>query len=668
MKQILHKKWRIAPSHTAIERKLERELHIHPIVAKLLANRGFETVEDGADFLHPKTEAMLSPFTLKDMDKAVNEIERVIESNDHIVVYGDYDVDGITATSLLYRFLKRCGAKVTYYIPERQSEGYGLNLEALEHIIEMGAALVITVDCGISSADIVAAVKDRISIIITDHHNPPEVTPMAHAVINPKQVHCPYEDKNLSGVGVAFKLCQGVWLRRTGDWYLDDLDIVALGTVADVVPLQGENRIIVREGLEKMNTNPNVGIKSLIAVAGLEGRTITAGHIGFTLAPRLNAAGRVTHATRGVELLTADDTLLAEEIATELQETNLERQRIERGIHEEARLDVSRQGDMADKVLVIAHDNWHPGVIGIVASRLVEEFYKPTLMITVVDGIGKGSCRSIEAFNMYDALHYASDLLVQFGGHQQAAGFSIEAKNIPLLRERLIQYCEEHLTAEDYIPTIDIDTLVTGADVTIPVIEEIAKLEPYGMGNSTPVFALENVVVSDLYLMGQQKNHCKFIFDVAGVPLDGICWQGESYHSSIFPGETVNLAFSLQKNEWNGHVQPQLLVQDIYAIRPQREELTADGLRAMYVVIKNIFRTPTVPKYILETEVIHKHPADQSDKEAMLAIEVFKELGILQEEKNEAGVILYRWIQVGKKLDLVTSLTFLKYSKQEVGL
>lgn len=669
MKETKEKRWRIMPGQPTTESELSTALGVHPIVAKLLVNRGITTVAAGTEFLHGTLDTLLDPFGLKGMTEAVAAIEKALAAKEPIVVYGDYDVDGITATSLLYRFLKKCDAQASYYIPERQSEGYGLNAEALEHIIEQGAKLVITVDCGISSHDIVAGVKDRLPMIITDHHNAPEIIPNSVAVINPKQPGCLYEDKNLSGVGVAFKLCQALWLKRTGQPYLDDLDIVALGTVADVVPLIGENRVIVEAGLRKMNDAPNLGIAALIDVAGLNDKKITAGHIGFTLAPRLNAAGRVTHATRAVELLTTADPDTAQAVAEELQATNMERQAIERSIHEEARLDVVNQGEGADKVIVVAGEGWHPGVIGIVASRLVEEFYKPTMVISVHDGIGKGSCRSIENCNIYEALKSAEDLLLQFGGHHQAAGFSIDEANIPALRERLTQYCKEHLTDEDYVPVVDIDATMTAADVNIELIDQIGTLEPYGMGNSTPIFALPDATVRDVYLMGHQKNHCKIILDGPGdTALDAIAWQGEAYHSEIYPGESVRVAFSLQKNEWQGRVTPQLIIQDISLLKPQRAKLTTEGLREMYVLVKNIFRGATAPKYIVTAEVIHRHPAGQTDKEALLALAVFEELGILKEERHDDGAPIYRWCHVKGKLELITSLTFLKYSAQEVGI
>lgn len=659
------KRWLIKPNDEILENKLIHELGVNSIVAKLMANRGFN-VEKGRQFLQGTVQDLLDPFTLKGVIEGVDFIESIIEKGESIVIYGDYDVDGMTATAVLYRFLKRFYDNVSFYIPERQSEGYGLNLEALEHIIDMGASLVITVDCGISSYDIVEAVKDRISIIITDHHTAPELIPDAKAVINHKQPGCTYGDMHLSGVGVAFKLCQALWLRRTGEWYLEDLDIVALGTVADVVPLVGENRILVKAGLAKMNDTPNMGIDALMAGAGLKDKVVTAGHIGFILAPRLNAAGRVTHAARAVELLITDDVDLAVTIADELQATNVERQEIERSIHETARLDVINQGHMADYVIVVGGEKWHSGVIGIVASRLVEEFYKPTLVLSIHDGIGKGSCRSIASFNMYDALKAAEDLLIQFGGHAAAAGFSIEEKNIDALRQRLHEYCKNTVTPEEYTPVVTIDAVLPIDDIDVTVIDTVSTLEPYGMSNSTPVFAITEGTVDNIFLMGYLKNHCKVILKTDNGSLDAIAWNRPELYKEIFTGDKVKVAFSLQKNEWQGQVLPQLMLQDIELLEDKKIHLTTDGLRQMYLLIRQIIKGGEIGQYELEQDILRKCPPNQDKASALMAVQVFKELGILLDDTNDNGLAMYRWNQVEGKLDLVTSITFLTYSTQEV--
>ena len=658
----MQKRWSIEPDHSQEELQLAAELKVSPIVAKLLINRGLGDPHKARQFLAADMESLLSPWDLKGMREAVACVTKTMEEGGSIVVYGDYDVDGITATSIVYRFLKRCGASVSYYIPERQSEGYGLNLEALEGLIAKGTDLVITVDCGISSYDIVEAVRDRLALVITDHHEAPSLIPRAVAVVDHKQPNCPYPDKNLAGVGVAYKLCQAIWQERTGEVYKADLDIVALGTVADVVPLVGENRILVKAGLSKMQVQPNRGIEALIDVAGLKDRKITAGHIGFTLAPRLNAAGRVAHATRAVELLTTPSQEEAYEIAEELQETNLERQALERDIHEMARQDVLKQGSDADYVVVVGGQDWHPGVIGIVASRLVEEFYKPTLVISIKDGIGKGSCRSIDNCNMYEALQSAEDLLIQFGGHQAAAGFSIKEDKIPALRDRLTQYCKEHLSETDYLPIVDIDSQVAIDDIDVPLIEEIETLEPYGMANPTPVLALEKATISDLFLMGQQKKHAKVLLEREDSTIDAIAWNRPDLHASFFPGDRVKVAFTVQKNEWNGHVSPQLMIQDMALLEGRSLTLTKEGLRAMYTYVRNLLKGGSMPKFRLETELIRRRPEGQTMPEAMASLEVFKELNLLVEETTEEGLESYRWQPAQGQLHLETSITFMKYS------
>lgn len=658
----MQKRWSIEPDHNQEEVQLAAELKVSPIVAKLLINRGLGDPHKARQFLVADMESLLSPWDLKGMRETVACVTKTMEEGGSIVVYGDYDVDGITATSVVYRFLKRCGASVSYYIPERQSEGYGLNLEALEGLIAKGTDLVITVDCGISSYDIVEAVRDRLALVITDHHEAPALIPRAVAVVDHKQPNCPYPDKNLAGVGVAYKLCQAVWQERTGEVYQADLDIVALGTVADVVPLVGENRILVKAGLSKMQLQPNRGIEALIDVAGLKDRKITAGHIGYTLAPRLNAAGRVAHATRAVELLTTPSQEEAYEIAEELQETNLERQALERDIHEMARQDVLKQGPDADYVVVVGGQDWHPGVIGIVASRLVEEFYKPTLVISIKDGIGKGSCRSIDNCNIYEALQSAEDILIQFGGHQAAAGFSIKEDKIPALRERLAQYCKEHLAETDYLPIVDIDSQVAIDDIDVPLIEEIETLEPYGMANPTPVLALEEATISDLFLMGQQKKHAKVLLEREDSTIDAIAWNRPDLHASFFPGDRVKVAFTVQKNEWNGHVSPQLMIQDMALLEGRSLTLTKEGLRAMYTYVRNLLKGGSMPKFRLETELIRRRPEGQTMPVAMASLEVFKELNLLVEETTEEGLESYRWQPAQGQLHLETSITFMKYS------
>lgn len=662
MEELLCKKWNISQGDIQIQEKLKRELHTDDIIARLLYNRDIRTVEEGRSFLYANITHLNDPFIMKDMDKAVERIIKAIDNDERIMIYGDYDVDGITSTSLLERALRCLGANVDYYIPERKKEGYGLNINAVREFIANGIDLVITVDCGISSADLIAEVEGEIDFIVTDHHTPPEVVPKAIAVLNPKQIDCQYPDENLAGVGVAFKLCQGIWQKVRGTVYLEDLDIVALGTVADLVPLVGENRIFVREGIKKINESPNLGIESLMRAAGIEGKKITAGHIGFTIAPRLNAAGRVTHAGEGVKLLTAQFPDKAQEIADVLNETNAMRQDIERNILKVAREQVIEQGPDADKVIVVAGEGWHQGVVGIVASRLVEEFYKPTLVISISDGVGKGSCRSIKAFNMYDALHSVEDILIQYGGHKQAAGFSIKEENIPLLKQRLDEYCDEKLTAQNYIPLVNIDLDITDENIDIEKVEELELLEPYGMGNPTPVFSIKDASINRIMCMGKTKQHIKFTINVNDQELDAISWFGADYQKYFYPETDIKLAFTMGINEWNGNKKVQLTIQDIQENNRVNVHLTAEMLRHMYVKIKRIFQRGMVPEHKVIEYVVDTCEKQFNPKQYILALEVFKELGIIEVVPQDGDAKLYRWCQINNKLELETSITFLTYS------
>lgn len=497
-------------------------------LAQILANRGIADVEEGRHFLQDTLNDMADPFLMDGMETAVRRLKQAVEDKERIVIYGDYDVDGITSTSLVYSVLRDLGASPQFYIPERQSEGYGLNEEALQHL-EHEADVLITVDCGISSYELVREFSPHLDIIITDHHEPPEQIPPALAVLNPKKPGCPYPFKELAGAGVAYVLCRALWQRCCNEDLAGYSDLSALGTIADLVPLIGENRIIVRQGLELMKKGQRTGLYALLRASGLVDKEITAGRIAFTAAPRLNAAGRISHATKGVELLLETDDEKAAAAAAELSELNAERQDIEHTIAKEAIAQIESRQQGRDGVLIASHEGWHVGVIGIAASRLVEKYYRPALVITISDGIGKGSCRSISGFNMYEALQSAKDLLIQFGGHTMAAGFSIKAENIEGLRERLLDYAKEHMTADDYIPLVHLDKELETPDVSLDMIAELSSLEPYGMGNSRPVFSLRNLTVEEIRPIGRDKQHVRIV--VCGphkIRLSGVAWSGRT--------------------------------------------------------------------------------------------------------------------------------------------
>lgn len=571
------KRWRVYPPQYSLSLELGREIGVSPVVAQVLINRGICDADAAQRFLQAGTDVIGDPWLMKDMDRAVERVKSAIAGQEKIVVYGDYDVDGITATALMYRVLSRLGAMVEYYIPERQTEGYGLNDAALEALYQAGAKLIITVDCGISAVAEVTGMADRLDIIITDHHQPPESLPPAHSVINPKQQGCPYPDKQLAGVGVAFKLCQALW-QRLGpgdDAIADYLDLVALGTIADIVPLTGENRVLVKQGLARLAATQVTGLKALVRASGLQPGNIDAGKVGFVLAPRLNAAGRLSHAAAGVELLVSSDPDRTAELAAELNNENSKRQAVEKELLAMAEKILAESDLAGQKVLVLAGEDWHPGVIGIVASRLVEKYYRPVVMISIRDGIGKGSCRSIPGFDIYQALSCCADLLTQFGGHRQAAGLSIDAAQIVSLRQRLNALAGEWLTEEDYQPVLAIDSELALAEIDSGFIEQLACLAPHGMGNPSPVFACDALAVTDMKPLGQEGRHFRLRVKQKAATGEVLAWNLSGMAEDLEVNDSIDLAFVPEFNEWQGRRSVQLRARDV---RPKRTPPAGLGL------------------------------------------------------------------------------------------
>lgn len=558
------KSWRLVPGQQELREQLSKNLGISAVVAQLLINRGISNIQDANTFLYAGSDTLANPFTMKDMEKAVRRIADAIDNQQKITIYGDYDVDGITSCAILYRLLTKLGASVEYYIPERQSEGYGLNSQALEHLYQTGTTLVISVDCGISSLEETAAMIGKMDIIITDHHQPPAVLPTAAAIINPKREDCSYAEKQLAGVGVAFKLCQALWAMRhcQAQLLLDDIELVAVGTIADIVPLVGENRLLVKLGLERLPKTENIGLRSLMEVCNLKDARIDAGKVGFMLAPRLNAAGRVGHASLAVELLVTQDRERARQIAILLDEENCHRQVLEKQILEAAEQVIDPKDLTTGKVLIVDGENWHPGVIGIVASRLVDRYYRPTIVISTRDGIGKGSCRSIPGFDMYEALTACSDLLVKFGGHKQAAGLTIEVSNITAFRQRMNERAAL-LSDDTYRPILQIDTLVSLEQINAALLEQLACLAPHGMGNPTPVFACRELQVADLRSIGQDGKHLKLKVRRQNSTGDVIAWGMGEMVASIQRNDSIDLAFAPEFNEWQGYRNIQLKAFDV---------------------------------------------------------------------------------------------------------
>lgn len=547
--------------------KLSQSLRIPPIIARMLLCRGISGNAAAERFFEPSLDLLYDPFLLRDMQRAVDRLRKAILSEEKILIYGDYDVDGITSVSFLYLILKELGAEVSYYIPDRQSEGYGLSINGIEEARQSGTNLIITVDCGITGhVEIDAAHAHGIDVIVCDHHEPGETLPRAYAVIDPKLEHSTYPFRELAGVGVTHKLCQGLLLRMEIDLSILEnyLELVAIGTAADIVPLVDENRVFVKEGIERLNESENIGIKALLQVAGLSGKEISTGHIIFIIAPRINAVGRMGDAQRAVRLLTTDDPAEAIEIANILEQENRHRKNVDEETFRQALTIAEEQYAQGSARSLILHQRgWHPGVIGIVASRVVERFYRPTVLISVDNGVGKGSARSIEGFDLHDALKQCEDLLIGFGGHKYAAGLSIAEEQIPAFHERFEQVAASRLQPEQLIPKLTIDAELRLYEIDALFLKLLRMFAPFGPLNTRPVFMSRNLqIFGTPTIVG--GNHLKFkvrdsgaTFEVIGFNMGGLLPRIQQ------PEHTIDLVYVIEENEYNGRKTIQLRAKDL---------------------------------------------------------------------------------------------------------
>ena len=563
-------KWDSLPCDDAAAETLAAALGIAPVVARLLCQRGLSDPELADRFLHPSLDHLHDPMLLADMGVAVDRIMAAIARKERIAIHGDYDVDGITSTVILRRALELLGADVVHFIPERLRDGYGLQPVAIERLHADGVALVISVDCGIRGAD--AAVRARelgVDLIITDHHEPDATLPPALAVINPKRRDCTYPDKYLAGVGVALKLVQALCRRAGREQLLPGfIKVAAIGTLADVVPLVGENRVIAKLGLELLTKGPHkVGLRSLLDVCGLTGKTIDSYHISFMLAPRVNAAGRMSTPDIATRLLLAQDETLAEEVrqlALQLDSENVRRQEEEAEILAAAKKIVQTDPDVgARSILVVAGEGWHRGVIGIVASKLVDAFHRPAIVLSVDGDVAHGSCRSISRFDMLGALERCAHLLVRFGGHKQAAGLTLDAGRIRELRLAVNAVADETLGPEDLMPRLRIDGGLTFRGITGGVAAGVASLAPFGAGNPRPVFSARGVEIVD----GPRKlkeRHLKMSLKQDGRIFRAVAWRAAERHDYLTEHKAaLDVAFSLEQNQFNGETYLELTLADL---------------------------------------------------------------------------------------------------------
>jgi single-stranded-DNA-specific exonuclease len=555
----LQKKW-IWPENyiEAVDISFERFALVE---RQLLQGRGIHTSQAAEAFLGNAPPEVDDPFLLSHMDRTVQRIINAMEADERIVIYGDYDADGITATTLLIEALKGEGIKVEYYIPDRMTEGYGLNNEALINLKSSGADLVITVDCGIRAIEEIQNAKSLgLDVIVTDHHAPGPEIPEAYAIINPKQQGDSYPFKGFAGVGIAYKVSQAI-KSKLGEKTSDgQLELVAIGTIADLAPLVGENRYLVAEGLQSLNETNRLGLKALAEIAGVSNKTITADTVGFVLGPRINAAGRLESAAQALELLLTTDQDRAKDLAQELDTINRRRQKLTGEIVELARMQVIDQGRVRNLIFA-AHPEFHEGIVGLAASRLTEEFYKPAIVATMGEEFTRGSARSIPGFHITEAFDYCADILQQYGGHSAAAGFTVPTSELDNFWERLEIFAEDKMANLEVIPSVEIEAVVSFSDINNDLLEFVERLQPCGIGNPKPLFGARDVQVLNKRGVGRDQNHLKLMLKSEGRIFDSIAFR-KGYLTQDLPS-IIDIAFYIERNVYMGYESIQLNIQEI---------------------------------------------------------------------------------------------------------
>lgn len=567
------RRWVVQPPWTDVER-LAGSLRVAPLVAQVLYNRGLTDADGCRKFLDPKRSDLTPPEAMPGAEDAAEHIVRAIHENVPIVIYGDYDVDGVTGSAILWRLMRIAGADVDVYIPHRLEEGYGLNAAAVRKLAERGTKLLITVDCGATAMEEVALARELgMSVVVTDHHNMSGGAPPADAVVHPGLGNDP-DLRNLCGAAVAFKLAWAVAKRLSGasrcndayrDFLLDSLALVALGTIADVVPLVGENRVLARYGLAGLTTSTLPGFRALLESAGLKD-DVDAVHVGFLLGPRLNAAGRMGHARLALELLTRADDARAREIALYLEDQNRKRQTVERRIAKQARelIRATNADSDAARGIVLASEGWHAGVVGIVASRIVEEFHRPTVLIAMENGGGQGSGRSIRNFNLFEALTACGEQLEAFGGHAMAGGLRITAEKIDAFRAAFVEYANRTLTGADLIPTLRLDAVVSLPELTFESVAALRELGPFGIGNPRPKLQVDGVELhGDPRCVGKKEEHLQFSVRQNGVAMKAIAFRMADRAQMLRDHRRCDLAFEPILNTFRGQTTVEMQVIDI---------------------------------------------------------------------------------------------------------
>ena len=559
--------WKIKTPDTSLVFRLTEEFKTSEIIGRVLANRDIESLESSRSFFDPNLSQLHDPFLMKDMDIAAGMVAEKVKSGGRIFIFGDYDVDGTTGSSALFLFLTslKCDAKV--YIPDRMKEGYGLSREGIDVAKDWGADLLISCDCGINATDEVAYANDQnLEVIITDHHMPDENLPEANAILNPKQPDCSYPFKGLCGGAVVFKLIQAVSLLLELD---DDLvhqyiDLITLGTAADIVPLTDENRIIVKHGLKSLSKTKRPGLRALLEVSGLGEKELTVGRLLFWAAPRINAAGRLGDANRAVQLMTTENLPESLKLARELDEENRQRQDLQQSMVDEAIMKVNAEVDLKkEKAIVLWDDNWHEGIIGIVASKIKETYHRPAVIISLSNGTGKGSARSVKGFDLYENLTECRELLDGYGGHPMAAGLTLNRENLENFRTQFSNLAHETLADDDLVNSLDIEGEMDLNLIDGRFMDFLEKLAPFGPGNMTPKFITRHVIpVGNPRLVGN-GDHLKFRAKKGETSYDAIGFNMGNHYEKLITGKPIDIAYVVEKNEWQGRTSIQLNIRDI---------------------------------------------------------------------------------------------------------
>ena len=569
-------RWNYLPL-TAEEQKLETELarrfaNVAPI-SELLVQRGISSVAEAEKFFHPSLRDLHDPFLMPDMDKAVDRLNRAMGSKERIMVYGDYDVDGTTAVSLVYRYLQNFYSEIEYYIPTRYDDGYGISKAVIDEADERDVKLIIILDCGIKAIEEIRYAREKgIDFIICDHHVPDDELPPAVAILNPKMEGSTYPCPHLSGCGVGYKLMQAFSISNgIGTAELESmLDLVVVSIAADIVPMVDENRVMAYHGLKRLNSNPNMGLRAIIRICGLGGKEISISDVIFKIGPRINASGRMQSGGEAVELLTARDVKEANEKAVAIDQYNKDRKELDKRITEEANAILDRRGESESdkKSIVIYNKDWHKGIIGIVASRLTELYYKPSVVLTLSNGLATGSSRSVQGFDVYRAVESVRDLLENFGGHTYAVGLSMKEENIPEFTRRFEEYVAANILPNQLTPQLDIDAIINFAQITPEFVSMLRLFNPFGPGNQKPVFCSRNVKdFGTGKLVGKNLEHIKLelVDDTSGKVFNGIAFNMARYFDHIHAGKPFDICFTIEENKHrNAGSTLQLMVKQIH--------------------------------------------------------------------------------------------------------